>query len=734
MSQLAHCPRCRAAQPAPQTAGRRPRLVCPQCGLEFFFSPRKSRQELAPVATPWQAPGSGEAASQKEPTEPVAPASCSPEHPLSVPVAQGICPPSQKATAPGTGPLPGVRLFRWAALAGLGLLVLGIGVLFFSSLLGPASEEERAQAPPTEEETATPAPGAQQEAETPAPASPASSSPVLASKSTSPPASPPAVEKKETPPSSRNKASPASASGAVNRPPAFSPQEQRIRQAIARGVDFLRRGQRPDGCFDGGPPIGATALAGLALLASGVPPQDPAVQRAATVIRTRAPQENQTYSIALAIFFLDKLANPQDEKLIRSLAVRLIAGQNEWGGWTYTCPLLTAPEEELLLTYLQQRYSHPLPPLITAEKNPPLSALTGRGKAPSVSELPFADKPKAPAAPPDLAVPDRKQGNSKPERKKEEYLLPLPDGAIRPAGVEAPEGKGRPASPGSPAVKSNPPQLTWEQLPASVRHLPVLRDPHGTSIEQNHLVRPGGDDNSNSQFAMLALWIARRHGVPVTPALARLEPRYRRTQHEDGGWSYHSVFWPKKKNTFPKQLTKHLEQRWDTASRPAMTCVGLLGLAMGHGIRSASGTPPSAPRPDAPADGKPVQDLAIQRGLDRLAAWIGHPTRNPGAPLTMDLYSLWSVERVAVLYNRKTIGGKDWYAWAAEMLLAQQHADGSWQGPPYPGSCPPIDTCFALLILQRTNLAPDLSAELDRLLLIERREAPSPGQSKRSTP
>ena len=28
-----------------------------------------------------------------------------------------------------------------------------------------------------------------------------------------------------------------------------------------------------------------------------------------------------------------------------------------------------------------------------------------------------------------------------------------------------------------------------------------------------------------------------------------------------------------------------------------------------------------------------------------------------------EMYFLWSVERVAMLYDLKTIGGRDWYAW-----------------------------------------------------------------------
>src|SRR5262249_19240609 len=73
-----------------------------------------------------------------------------------------------------------------------------------------------------------------------------------------------------------------------------------------------------------------------------------------------------------------------------------------------------------------------------------------------------------------------------------------------------------------------------------------------------------------------------------------------------------------------------------------------------------------------------------------------------------DLYFLWSLERVAVIYDLKKVEGKDWYAWGSAILLASQRPDGSWQDR-FPGV---PDTCFALLFLRRANLAKALPDEL----------------------
>jgi hypothetical protein len=60
-----------------------------------------------------------------------------------------------------------------------------------------------------------------------------------------------------------------------------------------------------------------------------------------------------------------------------------------------------------------------------------------------------------------------------------------------------------------------------------------------------------------------------------------------------------------------------------------------------------------------------------------------------------------------VIYNLKTIGGKDWHRWGVELILANQQADGSWRGEFAEGGC---DTCFALLFLRKANVAEDLTA------------------------
>lgn len=189
-------------------------------------------------------------------------------------------------------------------------------------------------------------------------------------------------------------------------------------------------------------------------------------------------------------------------------------------------------------------------------------------------------------------------------------------------------------------------------------------------------------DNSNTQFAMLALWVARRHGVPVDNALARVAEQFRRSQLNDGTWAY----MPKVGNN---------------PNRPSatMTCAGLLGLALGHGIN------------DGKVPANLAGDVAIQSGLRALADMIkdaqtGTDVKFLPAPGKL-CYFLFSLDRMALVYNLEKIGDKDWYQWGTKILVESQTAGGNW-----PGDHGPADTCLALLFLSRVNVAKDLTIAL----------------------
>jgi hypothetical protein len=434
-------------------------------------------------------------------------------------------------------------------------------------------------------------------------------------------------------------------------PAARSADKEAIQGAVDKGVAYLKGIQGPGGTwqytddpkFVGDATAGATALCGLALLESGVPANDPAIEKAARAVRQAGVTVSQTYVLSTAIMFLDRLGDPADADLIQSMAVRLLAGQDPLsGGWTYNCPPPGDSEVRRLQAALKQR-----------------------------SEM-----------------------------------------VARPAPPEAPK-----APPDAPKGRSSKPELPKEIQ----QQLRLINQQARTATGQ-------ATDNSNTQFAVLALWIARRKGIPVETAMHRIDSRYRTTQQTDGGWGY-----------MPPGEAGRLA--WAVPSTPSMTCAGLLGLALSHGHAMEATLHTGAG--GAPGRGGPPRDLGkdtvVRKGLVALGSAIGKPLDQLGNPLSGNLpmnnpllgapgaaatrppsrgdpnntnrgyYVLFSLERVAMVYDLETIGKKNWYDWGADALVRSQNNDGSWKGE---YSQAGADTCFALLFLRRANLAKDLTATL----------------------
>ncbi len=470
--------------------------------------------------------------------------------------------------------------------------------------------------------------------------------------------------------------------------------QRKVDRAIDSGVIFLKSGMWP---VDQNHLVGYAALPGLTLLECGVPTSDPAVQQAAKFVRMAAPQIDKTYEIALSILFLDKLGEKQkDEPIIQMLALRLIAGQTPTGGWSYKCPILTKDDSKLLLTTLK-KLDNPIlfNPVTTAQavNTPPNTANTtaGVGTTPNNSTNPNTSLITAPTT----------QGSASagPSTSASTPGLPLKEGqnqAVLKHLVGPPTHLGQSTAAGSrnwawcikmddSAALLAEPIKKKVVIPGKFRGLPVFNMPGFVPLidpeHKDHEPVWGTTDNSNSQFAVLALWAARRHQVPMFWTLNLVAMRYYSSQNADGSWGYHYRF------------------GGGDPERPPMTCVGLLGLAVAHGLAH-----------DLDTKVLQDQDPWIIKGLAALSKNVGTPTgRDVNLPMA-NLYFLWSVERVGVLYDLPTIGKKDWYRWGAEILVANQSQDGKWEKSDYWGATPAINTCLALLFLKRANLTTDLAS------------------------
>jgi hypothetical protein len=416
--------------------------------------------------------------------------------------------------------------------------------------------------------------------------------------------------------------------------------QQKVDTAIEKGLAFLRS-QEKNGAIGNwsGYEVGPGFLAGLTLLECGVPADEPILAKQITRARdyARGTQGLKTYEATLALLLLDRLGDAADKPLIQSLALRLLAGQLQGGGWSYDCPGLSPETQKAFLYALERSRPEKAGDLVLRDKAGLLIDSSGR----ALKEENLDPK----------AIKGIESGYNK-LMSVQEDLKSFPE-LQRVPSLRPDDGNGAPEPP----------------KPMGKIKVRVPRAGGGNS-----------GDNSNTQFAALGLWVASRHDVPCERALALLAGRFRTSQGNAGGWGY-----------FPGQ-----------GEQPATTCAGLLALAIGHGLDAEEGAQKRA-------------DHQINTALKYLGTQL---SKNPEA-LSRNLYFMWSLERVGVLFNLEKVGEHDWYQWGAKHLVKTQTGEGAWGLGGYHGSVPLHDTCFALLFLKKANLVRDLSDKLDKVLDIK---------------
>jgi hypothetical protein len=193
----------------------------------------------------------------------------------------------------------------------------------------------------------------------------------------------------------------------------------------------------------------------------------------------------------------------------------------------------------------------------------------------------------------------------------------------------------------------------------------LRRDGMGNLQGWGYPIGAGGQpDNSNTQFAVLALHTADRAGAEVDERLWKeIRQMYIRTQLQTGGWQYRYL------SGAPDRLT--------------MTSAGLCGLLItGEHLND--------------------KDNATERAL-------GNALERVNETFTVDyprwrFYNLWSLARRGRLLGKtefkpRTAANYDWYKEGTQYLLQNQNKDGSWQGDVAVDGHPVIATSFALLFL-----------------------------------
>jgi hypothetical protein len=205
----------------------------------------------------------------------------------------------------------------------------------------------------------------------------------------------------------------------------------------------------------------------------------------------------------------------------------------------------------------------------------------------------------------------------------------------------------------------------------------------------SELIGSGGD-NSNSQFALLALHEAERVGVVAGDRTWRLAKyHWEKCQNEDGSWGY---------NQMPPNI-----------GTGSMTCAGISSLAIASDRIQSIDARVSGDQIDCCQSGGTEDSKRIEKAFE----WLGRKysiARNPNNEI-WHLYYLYGLERAGRLTARRFIplpqrAGQadraDWYREGAELLVRKQEGlSGFWTSVGHGEDEPLIGTSFALLFLSK---------------------------------
>lgn len=191
----------------------------------------------------------------------------------------------------------------------------------------------------------------------------------------------------------------------------------------------------------------------------------------------------------------------------------------------------------------------------------------------------------------------------------------------------------------------------------------------------------GQGDNSNSQFALLALFEAEQAGVRVDPQIWRRAKAYWESrQNPDGSWGYQAAGSP---------------------GTGSMTSAGIASMVIANDRVGPVDARIEGDRIECCARGEGGND-SVARGLE----WMGKffsVTTNPGSPRRLwHYYYMYGMERVGRMTAHRFIGGHDWYREGADYLVRQQDKlSGYWRGAGPAEDEPEIGTALALLFLSK---------------------------------
>lgn len=194
-------------------------------------------------------------------------------------------------------------------------------------------------------------------------------------------------------------------------------------------------------------------------------------------------------------------------------------------------------------------------------------------------------------------------------------------------------------------------------------------------------------DNSNTQYAVLALREAAHYGIPVSrETWTRARRHWIDSQNADGGWGY-----------------SDFGGGGGATSTGSMTVAGIASMVI---IDTMLGDDSD----EIDCCGASDPNTPLERGIKWMARNFAVGA-NPNAT-SNTLYYLYGLERAGRLSGRRYFGEKnDWYRRGADYLTRAQRRDGSWTGDGLFEEDPVLSTSFSLLFLSK-GMAPAVIGKL----------------------
>jgi hypothetical protein len=229
-------------------------------------------------------------------------------------------------------------------------------------------------------------------------------------------------------------------------------------------------------------------------------------------------------------------------------------------------------------------------------------------------------------------------------------------------------------------------------LTADVKWLIAAQGSHGGWSYESLGGNAARFDFSNTQLAILALWLAHDAGIEVPDSVwRRSQALYYKAQQPDGSWNYGDI--------------THVLEGGTSPGYGTMTAAGLASVyILGDMLDSTGGCPCK--------NGKSSGDRAeLNKRVDLALEWLAkefvadHVPGKPKKP-EWEYYWLYAAERVGIAGGCRFFGTHNWYREGAAYLVGRQDGAGSWNDRNI------ADTCFAVLFLYKGR-APVLFEKLD---------------------